>query len=801
MRRLANIAATVIIVLGTLQAQNNGDCLDCHDDPDMSLERNGKTISLNITPKLFARSAHRDNACLDCHVGFDPDEEPHLPVIKPVDCQSCHEKETAEFNKTGHRSEISCLSCHGNMHRPQSTRRLENCQGCHKKERQQLTISIHSKGDKPLNCLDCHSAHNTGDDYTVRCQSCHAEDGKADNSPLIAKQTGKNTMAMYESSIHSGNAECFDCHGSHQIFNVDSAASPVHRSNIITTCGSCHDDIAEEFRQSEHWQAFADGSASAPTCTDCHGEHSILEPDDDRAFVSRSKEVAVCLSCHVDSVNVTSKMTHSAGFVAAYETSIHGRAFTEGNTDAAICSDCHGAHSAMKASNPNSLVNKANISTTCGNCHGDIAAEFDLSVHGAALVGGNYDSPTCVSCHGEHEILEPEDKDARVAAVNVAEHVCGPCHNSVALVKKYGISSARFDSYNDSYHGLAVRFGDISVANCASCHGVHNIFPSNDIRSTIHPENLNTTCGHCHPGANENFAVGRVHITGERTETPVIFWITRIYLVMIGVTVGGMFFHNLIDWFRNLRDRLKVQQGNRLPISAEFGGRQFERMTLEDRVQHALLAGSFILLVITGFMLKFPEAWWVILIRRAMGESLFELRSGLHRVAAVVMVAGSLYHCYYAAFTQRGQEFMHDIWFRKQDWRDFLQQTRFNLGMSNTRPQFDRFNYMQKIEYWAVIWGTAVMTITGFALWFENQAINRFSKLFVDVCQVIHYYEAWLAFLAILVWHLYDVIFSPRVYPMSFVWLTGKVSADYMAEEHPRQLQRLQNTENEKESS
>lgn len=453
----------------------------------------------------------------------------------------------------------------------------------------------------------------------------------------------------------------------------------------------------------------------------------------------------------------------------------------------------------MKAGDEQSMVNKSNISATCGSCHDEIAREFDLSIHGAALQRGNADSPTCTDCHGEHEILESQLARSKVASVNVAEHVCGPCHNSVGLVAKYGISSERFESYNDSYHGLAVRFGDIAAANCASCHGVHNILPSTDDRSMIHPANLNETCGSCHPGANENFAIGKVHVTST-TEVPLIYWIKRIYLLLIAVTIGSMVLHNLIDWLHNAQEQFRQRQGKSSNPEAVTEAGLYVRMTLEDRIQHWFLLTSFLLLVITGFMLKFPDAWWVVLIRRAGGENIFLWRSGLHRVAAVVMVAGSVYHIYYAAFTQRGRRFIRDIWFRGQDLRDLIQQLRFNLGLSTIRPRYDRFNYGQKAEYWAVIWGTMVMTISGFALWFENQTMSRFSKLFLDVCEVIHYYEAWLAFLAILVWHFYDVIFSPRVYPMNFAWLTGKVNASFMEEEHPKQLQRLREKETESET-
>ena len=99
----------------------------------------------------------------------------------------------------------------------------------------------------------------------------------------------------------------------------------------------------------------------------------------------------------------------------------------------------------------------------------------------------------------------------------------------------------------------------------------------------------------------------------------------------------------------------------------------------------------------------------------------------------------------------------------------------FNLGLSSKKPKFKRFSYIEKAEYWALVWGTAVMIITGLALWFDNYIVKIFPKGFLDVMLVIHYYEAWLATLAILLWHIYSTVFSPRVYPMNPSWLTGKM--------------------------
>jgi hypothetical protein len=99
----------------------------------------------------------------------------------------------------------------------------------------------------------------------------------------------------------------------------------------------------------------------------------------------------------------------------------------------------------------------------------------------------------------------------------------------------------------------------------------------------------------------------------------------------------------------------------------------------------------------------------------------------------------------------------------------------YNLGLTKIEPQFAKFNYAEKVEYWAFMWGTVVMTVSGFLLWFNNFTLRHFPKWVSDAATAVHYYEALLATFSILLWHFYMVIFDPLVYPMDTAWLNGKV--------------------------
>jgi cytochrome b subunit of formate dehydrogenase len=246
--------------------------------------------------------------------------------------------------------------------------------------------------------------------------------------------------------------------------------------------------------------------------------------------------------------------------------------------------------------------------------------------------------------------------------------------------------------------------------------------------------------------------------------------------------------HNLLDFLKKMRRELAVQRGfiREEPVPH----RLYLRMTVNQRLQHAGLAISFALLVITGFMLRYPEAWWVVAIRHVSDQT-FMLRGFIHRLAGVALIGAGLWHAGYLALTAEGRQLFRDLLPRKRDLTDPWAVMRYNLGLAREKPRFGRFSYIEKAEYWALIWGTMLMGVTGVILWFENTSMGLFTKLGFDISRTVHFYEAVFATLAIIAWPFYFVIFNPDVYPMNPAWLTGHVSEREMLEEHPLELERL----------
>ena len=654
-----------------------------------------------------------------------------------------------------------------------------------------LRASAHAK----LACVECHEGFDPEETphrarmAAVDCGGCHRD---ADSIHVFhAPSTKARTTA------DTGQISCKGCHGAHDVPAGGAAASAAGTRAVNAACARCHREEVTHYERSAHGRAAARGQKEAPTCISCH-RYPITIARGGATAQHKLEQEALCLRCHLDEPGVRARVGPQAGFIRAYETSIHNAELRRGNAKAATCVDCHGAHDMAKGYEANAKTEKRHIPETCGRCHVEVAKAFATSVHGTALAKGNTDTPVCTDCHGEHTIKKADAPDSPVSPEHVSAEVCSPCHSSVKLSTKYGIRSDRFRTFSDSFHGLAIRGGQASAANCASCHGSHDILPSSDSLSMIYPANLAKTCGKCHAGATAAFATGKVHFEMAAADDPLLYWIAFIYTILIVSVVGGMFLHNALDFLRKARHRLRVRRGLEHAHEPESHA-LYVRMTVSERIQHGSLLLSFTVLVITGFMLRFPDSWWVDALRRVWHD-LFEARSIIHRVAGVGMGAASLFHIYYLALTVRGREFLRDMLPRPGDLADVWSAALYYLGLRRERPRFGRFSYIEKAEHWALVWGTVVMAGTGVILWFQDPAIALLSKLGWDAARSIHFYEAVLATLAILVWHIYFVIFNPDVYPMNLAWLKGTITEEEMEDEHPLELDAIKKKRLEEEA-
>ena len=572
------------------------------------------------------------------------------------------------------------------------------------------------------------------------CMMCHSR--KVASIPFVDREEAKN-------SVH-GRFPCMSCHR-------DADSVPHAKILAPVACMRCHPTQTRDYLSSGHGQALKQDRTIAETCADCHNSpHSIVGAGDPASPVYRGNIVNACARCHADPDRMAAVRLSVKDPVNSYRQTVHGQAFLEGNADSAVCTDCHGTHSLFNALDTRSRIFRKNIPDTCSRCHGEIAEVYKESVHGQAALQGVQESPICSDCHAVHSPGEP----AMPATAGTVSRTCSECHESEAIIRKFDLPADRFITYSNSYHGLAARRGDLSVANCASCHGYHDVLPSDDPRSSIHKSNLAETCGKCHPGAGEALSLGNIHGSPESKHW-LLLAVQWFYWIVIPVSLGAMLLHNGLDWLR------KLQTG--VPTATHSDDMRF---TVNERWQHFILVSTFALLALSGFALKFPDALWA----DYLSPSDEAVRKSLHRWAALVFTLLSIYHGFYIGLTGRGRFIIKEMIPRWDDLKDMFRVLAYNLHLRKNPPKHAGFyRYPEKIEYWSLVWGSVLMIVTGSILVFTEFSLKHFPLWVSDLATMAHFYEAILACLAIVIWHFYAVIFDPDVYPMNCSWWNGRV--------------------------
>lgn len=398
---------------GKFSTSSNDDCLACHSDNTLSMERNGKQRSLFVDEKILSGSPHKKLECVSCHVGFNPEEMPHKENIQPIDCMTCHKD--AKIRHLFH---------------PQMFRATPNSEG------------------KDVSCKSCHGTH-------------------------YAKPY-KN----------------------------------IGRSNSIAVCAKCHTSQNGEFSNSSHGSGI--GANEKPGCISCHREQITIGSYGSDKVRLKSSQMNLCLSCHNNVTAVTSRFAMNKKFISNADSSTHSLLIKGGNGEAASCVDCHGSHKIKNKDDQASNVFAGNIPNTCGSCHKDIKADYSASVHFEAFNKKVKDAPVCSSCHNEHA----------TAKVN-SEKICAGCHKPVEIAPDFALSNNKTKVFKNTYHGIEVKDGKVTVSNCSSCHGPHKIINSKDAASSVNKKNLQATCGKCHPGAETDFASGSIHKVADKPLKPV----------------------------------------------------------------------------------------------------------------------------------------------------------------------------------------------------------------------------------------------------------------------------------------
>jgi len=301
---------------------------------------------------------------------------------------------------------------------------------------------------------------------------------------------------------------------------------------------------------------FAESAHKDIACSECHSNivsfpHPALQVDSSRDFSLQM--YTVCQRCHQEQYSKTLD-------------SVHMRAVAAGNKNAAICTDCHNPHTqAIITDQSGALLPDArlHIPETCARCHSAIYDTYKQSVHGAALTQeGNTDVPTCIDCHGVHDIVDPTTNAFRLSS----PQICAKCHTNTAIMNKYGISTAVLNTYVADFHGTTVTLFEKTTPDqvtnkpvCFDCHGVHDIKRVDDpVYGFQMKQNILVACQRCHPDANPNFPDAWMsHYIPSPTHYPIVYYVNLFYKFFIPFVIGSMGIFVISDIVRRLIERIK----------------------------------------------------------------------------------------------------------------------------------------------------------------------------------------------------------------------------------------------------
>ncbi|HEU4352068.1 MAG TPA: c-type cytochrome [Burkholderiales bacterium] len=561
------------------------------------------------------------------------------------------------------------------------------------------------------------------------------------------------------------NATCFGCHGNEGFTmpGPDGRPRPLHV-------------VKEKFELSVH---------AKRRCVECHTDITEIPH-------KRTGPIRVgCIQCHQDTWRTLEedrrKDYERLGVVVEqidrYLKSVHARPRRDDQSRTnATCYNCHDAHYIYPIGSTGRADWRLSIPLVCGKCHEKQVGVYKNSVHGVeVLQKGNPVAAICSDCHTTHDIQSPAAASTKVAITQN----CGNCH----------VESYR--TYIHTYHGQVHRLGYAYTAKCSDCHSGHNVQRVADPASRVHPNNRLATCQQCHKNATPGFVSFQPHATPYDFERYPQVWVATKFMVALLIGVFVFFWTHTALWFyREWRDR---KEGKTSPhvvgLHLHPQGKQFQRFAPMWRLAHLIFAISVMTLVLTGMAVFFAEMPWAQLVVRMFGSP--KEAAVVHRVAATLMLGIFFIHLVYVVGARILPRLRTFDWFGPnslvpnwQDLQDIIAMFQWFVGM-RPRPQFDRWTYWEKFDYWAVFWGMAIIGGSGFMLAVPEATASILPGWIFNVATIVHGEEAVLAAVFLFTVHFFNNHFRPDKFPLDIVMFTGSVSLDEFRREHALEYERL----------
>ena len=455
-------------------AQTADDCFACHEDPDLTTERNGKEVSLFVDPEAMEQSIHADLVCIGCHTDLDGvDDFPHEENLESVDCGQCHDDI----------AEIYDQSLHGS--------------------------AVLLGAELAPRCWDCHGKHdiveNSSSDSRVTkfnipfmCGRCHKEGSPITTTYDIPQDS---ILSHYSLSIHgigllkqglTVTAVCSDCHTSHFVQPHTDPRSSIHRDNIAKTCQQCHGQIQQVHRKVIRGELWEKEPHKVPACVDCHRPHEIR-----RSFFLEGIADEECMNCH-GRQNITGSRDGAEISMWTDSTALHNSVHRS-----LSCAQCHTGATPSLDRPCATVANRVD----CSVCHSEVVATYASSTHGKLADRGDPNAPVCNECHGTHGVLSRRDSQSATFPINVPT-LCGACHRegSPTANRYTGEQHNILENYVMSIHGKGLlESGLVVTAMCTDCHTAHHVLPANDSASSVNRLKIPNTCAKCHHGIYEQY--------------------------------------------------------------------------------------------------------------------------------------------------------------------------------------------------------------------------------------------------------------------------------------------------------
>ncbi len=555
------------------------------------------------------------------------------------------------------------------------------------------------------------------------------------------------------------NKRCLKCHADEEektserkdgtIVNIfidhETLKNSVHGEQL---CVSCHNSI----RKAKHREPLP----KSVGCVECHQQkhaetQGVEEPKHKRLDVVVEQ-------------------------IESYMRSIHARPnIKDQSRTNATCYNCHEAHNIGTIGSAVRAQYRQQNAYVCGHCHKQEKSDYLGSIHGHEVLDkNNADAAVCSDCHASHNINIMESDSVKLL---ITEN-CGNCHEE------------QLKTYRESYHGQVIRLGYTYTAKCYDCHDSHKAMAIDDPNSSVHKNNRLATCRKCHEDAPDGFLGFHAHgSTNDRENYPEM-WYTAWFMRLLTIGVFMFFWTHLAFWFfREWKDGKGFQQD---PNATEQV--HFRRFSIGWRIAHMVLALAVMTLVLTGTAVLFSGQAWAQTVMDLIGGP--KVAAVIHRIAAAVLgvvffghVFVAMHNIYRAKknFTWFGPTSTIPNW---QDLRDVGAMFKWFLGMA-PRPDFDRWAYWEKFDYWAPFWGMFIIGLSGFLLWFPMATATILPGWVFNVATIVHAEEAILSAVFLFTVHYFNVHFRPNKFPMDIVMVTGAIPLEEFKHEHRLEYDRL----------